>query len=95
MDPRDVAETRVGTPLRDGAVDPLPKDFLGPTNAGEEGQLGNPHGPTVVNPELHGVQDNRPIRPGAVSSTPATQEAAEVAHLNTWQPSTVPPPEEP
>lgn len=73
---------------RDGAVDPQPKDYLGPTNAGEPGELGNPHGPTVVSPGIHAVQDVRPIRPGEVSDDPAVQEAAEVQHLEVWQPQT-------
>lgn len=38
-----------GKPLRDAAVDPLPSDYLPPTNAGEA----NPHGPSVVAPEIH------------------------------------------
>jgi hypothetical protein len=37
-DPRDyVNPTVVGTPLRDGAVDPREGDFLGPLNAGLPG----------------------------------------------------------
>lgn len=56
LDPRTVVNARQGTPLRDAAVDPLPKDFLGPTNAGKAGDAGNPHGPHVVNPELHGIE---------------------------------------
>ena len=43
---------RLGTPLRDAAVDPRPGDHLPPTNAGEPGPFGNPHGPTVVAPGL-------------------------------------------
>lgn len=41
-----------GTRLRDGAVDPREGDYLGPPNAGAEGELGNPHGPNAVSPEL-------------------------------------------
>lgn len=41
-----------GTRLRDGAVDPRDTDYLGPSNAGKEGEDGNPHGPNVVSPEL-------------------------------------------
>ncbi|MGO3072445.1 MAG: hypothetical protein ACTIID_12925 [Brevibacterium linens] len=41
-----------GSRLRDGATDPRPGDYLGPSNAGVEGEAGNPHGPNVVNPEL-------------------------------------------
>lgn len=91
-DPRDYPLTLPRLP-RDGAVDPLPGDFLGPTNAGAEGELGNPHGPSVVSPEIHASQGARPIRPGAVSSTPATQNTAEKDHTATWHPQTVPPPE--
>ncbi|MGO2811012.1 MAG: hypothetical protein ACTIBG_06020 [Brevibacterium aurantiacum] len=39
---------QTGTPLRDGAVNPQPDDYLGPSNAGEA----DPHGPLVVNPGL-------------------------------------------
>lgn len=81
MDPRDVVDTQVGTRLRDAAANPKAGDFLEPTNAGAAGQLGNPHGPNVVSPEIHGSEGVRPIRPGPVSSTPATQDAAEKAHL--------------
>lgn len=44
VDARDVEVIRIGTPLRDAAVDPRPGDFLVPTNAG----LADPHGPRVV-----------------------------------------------
>ncbi|WP_122262218.1 hypothetical protein [Ornithinimicrobium cerasi] len=91
MDPRDVTDTQVGTKLRDAAVDPSAGDFLAPTNAGEVGELGNPHGPSVVSPEIHGSEGVRPIRPGDVSGVAATQDAAEHEHLATWQPETVPP----
>lgn len=40
--------TRIGTPVRDAAVDPRPGDYLAPVNAGRPGQDGNPHGPHVV-----------------------------------------------
>lgn len=43
---------RLGTPVRDAAVDPRPADFLPPSNAGKPGPLGNPHGPHVVAPEV-------------------------------------------
>ena len=80
-DPRYDGEVFDGTPLRDGAVDPQDPDFLGPTNAGAEGELGNPHGPHVVNPGIHASENLRPVRPGPVSSDPATQSAQETAHL--------------
>lgn len=44
--------TQHGSHIRDGAVDPQPDDYLGPSNAGEPGELGNPHGPHVVSPGL-------------------------------------------
>lgn len=44
--------TRIGTPLRDAAVDPRPGDHLPPSNAGVEGEQGNPHGPHVIAPEV-------------------------------------------
>ena len=96
IDPRSLANpTIVGTPLRDAAVTPAQTDFLPPTNAGAEGELGNPHGPSVVAPGIHGNEGVRPIRPGAVSSTPATQEAEETAHTVTWQPSAATPEPDP
>lgn len=95
LDPRTLAVQTIGTPLRDAAVDPLPGDFLGPTNAGAEGELGNPHGPSVVNPGLHGVQDSRPIRPGEVSGDADTQDADETAHLVDWMPEADTPDPEP
>lgn len=85
-DPRDYPLAVPALP-RDGAVDPLPGDFLGPTNAGAAGQLGNPHGPSVVSPEVHASQGAHPVTPGPVSSTAATQDAAEKAHLAASLPS--------
>lgn len=79
VDPRGLENERVGTELRDAAVDPKPSDFLAPVNAGQEGDAGNPHGPNVVSPELHGSQGVRPVTPGPVKEG-AKQEAAEVAH---------------
>lgn len=38
---------RIGTPLRDAAVDPRPGDASVPTNAGQA----DPHGPLVVSPQ--------------------------------------------
>jgi hypothetical protein len=74
-DPREVATIRAGTPVRDGAVDPRSGDYLGPTNAGEA----NPHGPLVVNPEIHG-SGPKPIHPGDVHvEDPAAQDAQETA----------------
>ena len=84
-DPRDLPVLHHGTRLRDGAVDPDPGDFLGPVNAGLEGEAGNPHGPNVYNPEIHASQGVRPVRPGPVSSDPAIQSAEEKAHAAEWQ----------
>lgn len=81
-DPREyVNPTVVGTPLRDGAVDPREGDFLGPLNAGLAGEDGNPHGPNVVSPQIHASDGIRPVRPDAVSSDAATQDADEKQHL--------------
>ena len=75
-DPRDIARTgphRMGTPLRDAAVDPRPEDFLPPTNAGEA----NPHGPLVVAPEIH-ASGPKGIKPGDVRvGEPEAQQAEE------------------
>lgn len=74
-DTRDVTETKVGTPLRDAAVDPRPADFLPPINAGQA----DPHGPDVVAPHVHGAADRR-ITPGPVHvDNPAAQEISETA----------------
>lgn len=94
-DPRSLSTVQVGTRLRDGAVTPREGDFLGPTNAGAAGELGNPHGPSVVNPEIHALQDSRPVRPGPVSSDPAVQDAEETAHLAEWHGETAAPAPEP
>jgi hypothetical protein len=80
-----------GTRLRDAAVDPRDTDFLAPTNAGVAGDLGNPHGPTVVSPGLHGDESVRTLVGGDVDSDPDVQEAAELAGLAEDQPQTVPP----
>lgn len=91
-DPRDyVTPTRVGTPLRDAAVDPRPGDFLAPSNAGAAGVLGNPHGPHVVSPGLHGDESVRTIRPGAVGTAPDPQEADEMSSLIAAQPTAATP----
>ncbi|CAL9529110.1 hypothetical protein [Streptomyces sp. enrichment culture] len=57
-DPRDVEAVRLGTPMRDAAVDPRPGDYLPPTNAGEA----NPHGPAVVSPEVGAAADRTGTR---------------------------------
>jgi hypothetical protein len=74
-DPRFVAQGKVGTALRDAAVDPRPGDYLPPSNAGHA----NPHGPEVVSPEIHGSQGVKPIVPGRVPDAAAQQEAKELA----------------
>jgi hypothetical protein len=94
-DPRNLATVQHGAPLRDAAVNPKPVDYLPPINAGEAGELGNPHGPTVVAPGIHAEQGVRPVRHGVVSSNVDTQEADEVAAAKVWQPQTTPPAPEP
>ena len=95
-DPRDYVEpTRVGTPLRDAAVDPRPTDFLAPSNAGAVGELGNPHGPHVISPGLHADESVRTIATGPVSSDKAAQEAKEASSLVAAQPTATTPPEVP
>jgi hypothetical protein len=75
VDSRDVTEQKVGTPLRDAAVDPKPGDFLPPINAGQA----DPHGPEVIAPHVHGAADRR-ITPGPVHvDNPAAQEISETA----------------
>lgn len=44
--------TMIGAPLRDAAVDPRESDHLPPSNAGVEGEQGNPHGPHVIAPGI-------------------------------------------
>lgn len=76
-DPRELEDggSVVGTRLRDAAVDPEPGDFLAPVNAGEA----NPHGPSVVSPEIH-ASGPAGIRPGEVFiEDPDKQEAREKA----------------
>lgn len=91
-DPRDYVEpTKLGTPLRDAAVDPRPSDFLAPSNAGAAGELGNPHGPHVLSPGLHGDESVRTIRPGAVGAAPDPQDADELANLIKSQPTAATP----
>lgn len=75
VDARSYGEQHwVGKPLRDAAVDPEPSDYLSPTNAGEA----NPHGPSVVSPEIHASGGPAGIRPGEVHVDDVKrQEAAE------------------
>lgn len=62
FEPEIPAQVKVGTPLRDAAVDPIPgKDFLPPTNAGKA----DPHGPSVVSPQIH-ADGPKGIKPGDV-----------------------------
>lgn len=85
-DPRDYqSPTRVGTRLRDAAVDPREGDFLPPVNAGKSGEEGNPHGESVYAPEIHASQGIRPVRPGVVAADAATQSSEESAHATGWQ----------
>jgi hypothetical protein len=76
VDPRTLTNTQVGTKTRDGAVDPRPKDFLGPINAGEAGEAGNPHGPNVVSPGIHAAGD-KVVTPGNMLPL-ELQEAKEI-----------------
>lgn len=95
-DPRDYVEpTQIGTTLRDAAVTPSAVDFLAPSNAGAVGELGNPHGPSVISPGLHADESVRTIATGPVSSIKATQDAAELASLVASQSTAVTPPEVP
>ncbi|GMA31598.1 hypothetical protein [Litorihabitans aurantiacus] len=91
IDPRTLEPEQIGTRLRDAAVDPRSGDFLAPSNAGAAGELGNPHGPTVVSPGLHGDESVRSIRPGLVSGDPATQSSEEHGQLQADQPQTAVP----
>lgn len=87
-DPRDYVEpTLFGSPLRDAAVTPSASDFLAPSNAGAPGELGNPHGPHVISPGLHGDESVRTIAPGPVGTAPDPQEATELASLIAAQPT--------
>ncbi|MGS2641685.1 hypothetical protein [Streptosporangium sp. G12] len=72
IDSRDVERVQAGTRLRDAAVDPQPRDFLPPTNAGQA----DPHGPAVVAPGVHAAPP-APIVPGPVSDDPDEQQARE------------------
>lgn len=82
-DPRDVSEEKVGTALRDAAVDPAEGDFLPPTNAGEPGELGNPHGPHVVSPGIHAVSGPGPIVPGPVGRFEEQEDGSRVVISDT------------
>lgn len=62
---------KIGTPLRDAAVDPRPGDFLPPTNAGVPGPLGNPHSRHVVAPEIEAAEG-----PGASAAIAQRRRAA-------------------
>jgi hypothetical protein len=76
-DPRKGQDEQIGTRIRDGAVNPVKADFLGPTNAGKA----NPHGSKVVNPEIHASEGVRPVKAGEVHvDDPAAQDKAEKAH---------------
>jgi hypothetical protein len=69
-DPRDVEPVRVGSPMRDAAVDPRPGDYLPPTNAGEA----NPHGPAVVSPEIGAASDRTATRKTAPRRKTSSKE---------------------
>lgn len=76
VDARDVSQPiPLGSRLRDAAVDPMPQDFLPPTNAGQA----DPHGPEVVSPQIHGSETG-PIVAGDVHVDDVDiQEAKETA----------------
>lgn len=76
VDPRGLESERVGTALRDAAVDPREEDFLPPVNAGKEGDEGNPHGPNVIAPGIHAATE-KVVVPGVVSDDTDKQEAKE------------------
>jgi hypothetical protein len=77
-DSREVTESVVGTRLRDAAVDPEPSDFLAPVNAGDA----NPHGSSVVSPEIH-ASGPAGIKPGNVFvEDVAKQEKREKAYAD-------------
>ena len=82
-DPRYVDEVKVGTPLRDAAVDPRPEDFLPPVNAGKPGPEGNPHGPNVVAPGIHAVAGPGPIVPGPVGRFEEDEDGTQVVIADT------------
>lgn len=75
-DPRDQEIVKLGTPLRDAAVDPQTGDWMVPTNAGEA----NPHGRQVVAPGIHAGSGTGPVRPGPVSDD-TDQQAADETEL--------------
>jgi hypothetical protein len=54
VDPRTIGPPwpQQGTKMRDGAVDPKSNDYKGPSNAGQAGDTGNPHGKTVISPGI-------------------------------------------
>src|SRR5690606_41754974 len=72
-DPRTVQPEKICTRLRDGSVDPRLGDFLGPTDAGANVELGNLLIPPVVNAEFHASQGVLTVRPCAEASDPAVQ----------------------
>lgn len=83
LDPRNAATQVQGTELRDAAVDPREGDFLPPTNAGKEGEEGNPHGPNVVAPGIHAVSGPGPIVPGPVGVFEEQEDGSQLVVSNT------------
>ena len=81
-DPRDSSNVQLGTALRDAAVDPQEGDFLPPVNAGKPGPEGNPHGPNVVSPGIHGVGTG-PIVPGPVGEFEEQDDGTHLVITNT------------
>lgn len=90
-DPREIGQKTHGTPLRDASVNPRSTDFLPPSNAGVKGENGNPHGPKVVSPGIHALEEVHPLRSGAISSDAATQSKEEMEHMVKYQPTAAKP----
>lgn len=68
---------RIGTPLRDAAVDPQPEDHQAPVNAGRPGPDGNPHSGHVVATQAVSPRSGMPpaVAPDGVPLVPADADA--------------------
>lgn len=66
---------RIGSPLRDAAVDPRPSDFQAPVNAGKSGAEGNPHSGHVVSVQPGTLPDGR--IPAVADAWPTTDGGVE------------------
>lgn len=76
VDPRDVTPAKVGTPVRDAAVDPAPGDHLAPTGAG----TADPHSDAVVSPTL-GEITVEPAKPTSKGRSKASAGDDDTSHL--------------